>query len=410
VIARGWRDLFRSNGQRPVFAALPAVVAVIGLLVLLAPLGAAEEPLLRVGALLVLAGCIELLHAVRRADSADVRRGFTSGGLTLLMAFFVINAPYIAEAAIVLLLAASFGLDAIGYAAATWRATTTRTRTMSGLAMLGNFIVVALLLVFRDASGTWMVAIAAAVRTFGIAWTMAVTPVHDVDDADDTVLDGLELGDHPEAAALRAEVAAQEQARSSADRRLIVSFVVVLFAIHVARMQPDGSLLGYVAPAVAVLGDMLIATLLTLAVIIPIVVSFRGSTRWIERRVWNWYLAPRDAHRWLHRVAAAWLRLRLRIGMRLREARYSVPAALRRSLIAGLPAAAVIAATVPVWGMSWFFDTENWASGMWNSWAESRTDQWRGAMIAAVAGPTGVTSNTFAVTPAGTRPAISASS
>ena len=34
--------------------------------------------------------------------------------------------------------------------------------------------------------------------------------------------------------------------------------------------------------------------------------------------------------------------------------------------------------------MSWYFDTENWAAGMWNSWAESRTDTWREAMVRAV--------------------------
>ena len=55
--------------------------------------------------------------------------------------------------------------------------------------------------------------------------------------------------------------------------------------------------------------------------------------------------------------------------------------------------------------MSWYFDTENWAAGMWNSWAESRTDTWREAMVRAVlaleggsAGPT-----SFAVDPAGDR-------
>ena len=50
----------------------------------------------------------------------------------------------------------------------------------------------------------------------------------------------------------------------------------------------------------------------------------------------------------------------------------------------GLPLAAILAATVPVWGMSWYFDTENWAAGIWNSWAESRTDTWREAMVRAV--------------------------
>lgn len=51
----------------------------------------------------------------------------------------------------------------------------------------------------------------------------------------------------------------------------------------------------------------------------------------------------------------------------------------------GLPFAAILAATTPVWGMSWYFDTENWAAGIWNSWAEQRTDTWREAMAEAVA-------------------------
>src|SRR6187397_80744 len=95
-----WRARFRSDGRSPAFAALPAIVAVLGLLALAAPLRDAEQPLLRVGALLALAGILEILHAVRRADPADLRRGLTGGALTLLMALLVINAPFLAAAAI----------------------------------------------------------------------------------------------------------------------------------------------------------------------------------------------------------------------------------------------------------------------------------------------------------------------
>lgn len=75
---------------------------------------------------------------------------------------------------------------------------------------------------------------------------------------------------------------------------------------------------------------------------------------------------------------------RLRFAVRLRAARYSLPAALSRGLQIGLPAAAFVAATSPVFGMSWFFDTENWAAGLWNRWAETRTDTWREAMVTTV--------------------------
>jgi len=58
--------------------------------------------------------------------------------------------------------------------------------------------------------------------------------------------------------------------------------------------------------------------------------------------------------------------------------------ALGRGLQIGLPLSAVIVASVPIWGMSWYFDTENWASGAWDSWAAGRTDTWRAAMVRAV--------------------------
>jgi 3',5'-cyclic AMP phosphodiesterase CpdA len=66
-----------------------------------------------------------------------------------------------------------------------------------------------------------------------------------------------------------------------------------------------------------------------------------------------------------------------------------------------LPLTAVIVASVPIWGMSWYFDTENWAAGVWNSWAASRTDTWRAAMVRAVVdqGKTTLDGRGFTVSP-----------
>jgi hypothetical protein len=90
--------------------------------------------------------------------------------------------------------------------------------------------------------------------------------------------------------------------------------------------------------------------------------------------------------------------------MQWQVARLSIPGALGRGVRLGLPVAAIIAATVPVWGMSWYFDTENWAAGLYNSWAETRTDDWRQAMVSAVrtrVSLTGADGDDFAVSPAG---------
>ena len=76
-----------------------------------------------------------------------------------------------------------------------------------------------------------------------------------------------------------------------------------------------------------------------------------------------------------------WLTRRLRFSIRLRQTRYSVRTALEPRPADRPAARGGHRGHRPVWGMSWYFDTENWAAGVWNSWAEQRTDTWREAMV-----------------------------
>lgn len=87
---------------------------------------------------------------------------------------------------------------------------------------------------------------------------------------------------------------------------------------------------------------------------------------------------------WKKRLIRFWLAARLRFAVQMRQCRYSLTTTLERGLIIGLPYAAILAATVPIWGVNWYFDSENWAAGMYNSWAEHRTVVWREAMVRAV--------------------------
>jgi uncharacterized membrane protein HdeD (DUF308 family) len=390
-----------ARGRAAAVTPLSATAAIAGALILLAPFRAAEQPLLRVGVLLGIAGAVELLHGLRLADAAALRRTLAGGAITILMALAVVNAPYLAGTAIVVVLGGSFVIDAIGYVSVARRAAPGRERWLAVAAAAGDSVVAAFLLATQHLSVTWLVTGASALRALGIAWHIAVSRAPAPKDAVRTVIDDLGIADRPEAVALEAEVTADEHARAPSDRRWVTAFVLTLFAIHIARMQADGSLLGFIAPAVAVLGDMMLAMLVVLMIVVPAVVSFRTSTRWLERRAWHWSLAVgRLDHGWRYRLVRGWLRYRLRIAIRLREARYSTTAAIRRSLATGLPIAAIVAATVPIWGMSWFFDTENWASGLWNSWAESRTDEWREAMVKAVVSRGNAGSTPFLVSPA----------
>jgi hypothetical protein len=147
----------------------------------------------------------------------------------------------------------------------------------------------------------------------------------------------------------------------------------------------DKSRLGIASPVVAVLGDLFMALVIAYAIMVPLHMVLRRLTRGIERNAWRWCLAERRPGPavWIRTLIRRVLEHRLRVSLRLRRARYSALTAISRGLQLGLPIAAVIAAIVPVFGMSWFFDSENWAAGMWNSWAEARTDVWREAMVRA---------------------------
>jgi uncharacterized membrane protein HdeD (DUF308 family) len=376
----------------------------LAVLALLTPLGRAQV-YGRVGLLLVQAAVLEIAHGFRRSTAQGQRSAWFGGLITLAMGLLLINAPYLAVAALWTFLAGWFGLDGIRYLLDVLRrAREGRFDLLEALACLGNLAAAAVILALRGEAVAWTVAIAGAVRIFGTAWNILVSPVFTARDTGDTVVGDLDLTANPELSSLARRVAEEEAARAPIDRGWVLGFLATLLAIHVGRMGFDRTVLGIIAPGFAVLGDLLMALLLAFAVVVPSGVFWRRLTRGPERRLWAWYLAVPEGRRgWVRRAVGAAMIRRLRASIRLRRARYSLGSALSRGLQIGLPLAAIIAATVPVWGMSWYFDTENWAAGIWNSWAEERTDSWREAMVgaasprAAAAGPR----RALAITPAG---------
>lgn len=364
-------------------SALASLVAIFGLLALLSPL-LRTEPQGRVGALLLFTAAIEIIHSFRRATAKGQRQAWFDGLLSLMMALLLINAPLLASSALAIFLGIGFVLtaaasftaafrrrDAIGEQPRWWL-------LLRGALNLGAAIL--LVSVARFAMD-WAVAIVAGFRMFRAAGAIATSPVYSAQDVEETITANLGLPDDPAFTKEAHAIAQSERDRVWVDRGWIIGFIATLFAIHVARMGFDRSFLGIFSPAFAVVGDLFVALVLAFIVIAPAGIGWRFASAKLER-LWPWALDSRGgAMRAITRIV---LRRRLRTQIRMRLARYSMRAALGRGLQTGLPMAAIIAATVPVWGMSWYFDTENWASGVWNSWAEERTETWREAMTRAV--------------------------
>ena len=326
------------SDRRARLTGLAALALSLALLALATPLTGASSPASRVGWLLAVAAGVEALHALRRATAAARRQATVGALISLAIALFLINAPLVASEALRYVVAAWFTIDAVRDGLGSFRRETRAERWLAAAAALGNAAVALGLVLAHGWMLAWVVAIAGALRICGIAWNIMAAPVYTTAEADETIVSELGLTDQPGAAAIAAEVQASEQARAPIDRGWTVAFIATLFAIHAGRMSIDRTMLGLVSPAVAVLGDMLIAVLFTLLVINPAQLLWRSPTRWIERRVWRWQLTKQRAAgaawmaAWINRLADAWLRMRMRYALRMREARYSIPAALNRGL------------------------------------------------------------------------------
>jgi hypothetical protein len=218
----------------------------------------------------------------------------------------------------------------------------------------------------------------------------------------------LGLPAHEEFGKLQATLRAEDEGRRRIDAAWSWTFVVVFFAIHIGRMRVDWNLVGMISPLVAVLGDIGTALLVAFGIVLPCRLAWRKLTRPVERRGWNHLLERMDAGQGpglAGRLYRGWLVHRLRFSRRMAGMRHSPQAALRWGLHVGLPLTAILIAVNPIWGFSWFFNSESWATEVWDRWAAQRTDTWREQMVLAVENQYGTNAagdSLFRLTPAGT--------
>jgi hypothetical protein len=67
----------------------------------------------------------------------------------------------------------------------------------------------------------------------------------------------------------------------------------------------------------------------------------------------------------------------------------------------GLPVTAFFVAFNPIWGFSWYFNTESWATGIYQKLTELRVDNWRANMFDAVTRAYGGGDEHFRINPQG---------
>jgi 3',5'-cyclic AMP phosphodiesterase CpdA len=347
-----------------------------------APMLDETDPIPLAGTLMVVAASVSLIYSLRRVGGGSFVSVYGTASVTLVIGVLLMASEMFAAGGLRVLVSGIFLMDAVRRTALGFQQERDRLRNL--LAGIANLAVALLLYFTTDQPVVWTLSIAGGLRILGIGWELVTASVHGTADAVETLLQDAGITEDPASRAAIQRLGEEEQARRPVDLAWITMFCVTLLAIHIGRMESEWTIAGLVAPFVALIGDLFVALVAAFIILLPIRLVFRKATRrpalWLFR--WTLRQSPQASSPGPLRRAVRWLlERRLRFSVRMRHARYSLGAALIRGLATGLPVAAMLAATVPIWGMSWYFDSENWAAGIYNSWAEHRTDLWRMAMI-----------------------------
>ena len=370
--------------QQYIFTAIGILLAALALLT---PFRELVEPAHYVGGLLIWAGVLELVHGFRRSEKRARLSARINGGITLLIGILLVNAELFQEIPLVQIIAFLLFIDALRYLFLFFRNKAKEKSVLDYLLPgIGNLLIILLILLFKGKGFTWMVAIAGTLRILGTVYNLITAKLGSVDDVSEDVVENLGIEDDPRLLAMAVELEKEEANSAALDAGWIVVFLLTLFFIHLGRMGFDRSTFGILSPLVAVIGDMFIALVIAYGILGPIRIIFSKLNSYVIKILSRWAgQVPRPERRPFspRNLADWWVKEQLRLSISMRKSSYSFATALRNGLKIGLPFAAILAAIMPVLGMSWYFDTENWASGIWDGYAGSRTEAWREAMVAA---------------------------
>src|SRR6516225_4078897 len=384
-----------------------AVLMALGVLALAAPMAAGRWSLAILGIPLMVLSVVEA-HATFASPRRTDATAYLSSLIALLAGNLLLLSSALVLGGLLILLIAILVIDGFGKILTVWRKTDAprAAAVINGLVGLGCAALLWLLSRIIGAERAIGLVVGAYIAAAG--WRMLMAPAEsatpDVTPKALSTHPDPELGLPPNKIFARLRVEASRTVLG-ADLMWMLTLAAVFLAIHAGRMPISDSLLGISSPFVATAGDVVMTLVFATILILPARLLWRRLTRPVERMAWSLRLGAKAGTAPMNRAAdwliGLWLEGRFNFAMRLREGRVSLVAALILVLRLGLPVTAFLVAFNPIWGFSWYFNTESWATGVYQKMTELRVDPWRVKMADAVMRVYGGGDDLFRVDPVG---------
>jgi len=368
-----------------------AALILVSLLALAAPLTAGKWSLQFLSPFPLAVGLIDLYTTIRNPSLRTRPAAYATGILAIAAALLLYLSPALVVSGVVTLLLGFIILDgALKLGQALLRSAPNRSRVVTAINGASS-LMLALIgwLLWKNISVDAGIGVAVAGYTAMAGWRMLMSPTIREGGVETWPSDAhpdpnLGFGENALFAAIN-----KEQSTSAWQNELywLLVVAVVLLATHIARMQSAETWLGLISPFVATAGDVFMAVALGALLVLPVRLLWRRMTRPIERKAWKLRLSGQDADMdaMPRRLIQGWTNARFSFSTSLREARSSLPSAAGLAIRLGLPLAILFVAVNPIWGFSWYFNTESWASAFYQKVTELRVDTWRARMVDAVA-------------------------
>jgi uncharacterized membrane protein HdeD (DUF308 family) len=354
-------------------AAGVALIA-IGLFALTAPMAVGQWSLALLGIPVIVLSVIEAYSAFMSPRRADIS-AYVPGALALVAGNLLLLSSALVLDGLLILLIAILTFDGIAKILSVGRGTSLgwTATVLNGLIDFGSAAL--LWYLSRIVGPERAIGIIVAIFILATGWRMVMTPL----DMKPVAAVSSDPKMHPDAALglpedetfsrLQQEIDNAAPAVRSTTLLWMLTLVGVFFAIHAGRMPTSDTVLGMISPVVATIGDVLMTVGVAAAVVLPFRLLLRRLTRPLERLAWSISLKQDSSARPRNPIArwflTNWLSYRFSFTLRLRKARTSLLSALILLLYLGLPLTAFFVAFNPVWGFSWYFNSESWASAVY---------------------------------------------
>ena len=365
---------------------LGLVLIVFGAFVLFAPIFVGAWVIALLGIALIAAGLIQIVNVARGTDSDDTAFRYVAGVFTILLGLVLFLSPHIALSGLVFAITVAFLIDGGTkiYLAFNLEGSEKRWKFFNGLFT----ITLGLLIWFFITANLGIVAIGIVLgtRLMVEGWTLFFIPEGGFQAPDETT----DLRVHPDeklglepndlVKEIRESVLESEKSEAAINLALCIKFLLLFFLIHLLRTDAQWSFIGFISPFAAIVGDAVMALIIGVVVILPFRLFLRKLTRPVERISWSrleTLSKQGEDPTYLELGLRYWLRYRMHLALKLKYARYSLNSALWWFMRLGLPLTAIFIAINSIWGFSWYFNSENWASGVWQEITKARVDPWR---------------------------------